>query len=75
MLVVDAIVTLVTTLPFNLYLSIVFANEESFFSTYSFREIFTMDVLLSGIMLTNCFTSPIVYYTFNNSFRVRKENM
>ena len=67
---VDAMVTLVTWLPLNLYLSIYYANEDYFVSTYTRRERFAFEAVLFGLMLTNCFTSPFVYYYFNLAFRV-----
>ena len=70
MLMADAIVTLITWLPFNLHLSITSSIQEQMTQWYSERERFSMDIVLLCIMLSNCFTSPIVYYTFNVSFRV-----
>ena len=72
MLMADAIVTLITWLPYNLYIAITDSFYDPLMVKHSKRQIYTIDVCLLATMLSNCFTSPIVYYIFNLSFRVRK---
>lgn len=70
MLVVNAFLTLSTWLPFNLYIAILENHIEEFWNKYTLRQLFTMDTVLIGVLLTNAFTTPIVYYIFNRHFRV-----
>ena len=70
MLVVNAFLTLSTGLPFNLYIAILENHIEEFWNKYTLRQLFTMDTVLIGVLLTNAFTTPIVYYIFNRHFRV-----
>ena len=71
MLMIDAFLTLATWLPWNLYMVIADSLGSTFSSIYTEREIFSIGVVLTGVMLTNVFTTPIVYYIFNRNFRVR----
>ena len=70
MLVIDASVTLVTWLPFNLLYSISGGVES--LENLTTRQIFILDSLLLGLMMTNVFSSPVIYIIFNRAFRVRK---
>ena len=70
MLVIDASVTLVTWLPFNLLYSISGGVES--LENLTIRQIFILDSLLLGLMMTNVFSSPVIYIIFNRAFRVRQ---
>ena len=70
MLVFDAVLTVTTWLPFNLYLAISAGFGYSFLQMYTIRQVLTMEAILRGIMLTNLFSTPVVYFASNSNFRV-----
>ena len=67
---VDAFLTLATWLPYNLYVTILENHIDEFLKKYTGRQIFAMDATLVGIMVSNAFTTPVVYFIFNQHFRV-----
>ena len=71
MLVIDAFLTLLTWLPYNIYPSIMENRNlmTSDMDTIQFRV--TVFHVLTAMMLTNVFSTPIVYLIFNRHFRVR----
>ena len=72
MLVIDAFLTLTTWLPVHLYVSVIGFTGEQFYEAYTLKEILTTNAWLFGLMITNAFTTPIVYFIFNSNFRVSK---
>ena len=70
MLVVDAFLTILTWIPEEIfYLMIVVSLEEHL----EMKKQYTIAVVLQGLSLTNVFSTPIVYYLFNNNFKVNTE--
>ena len=67
---VDAFLTLVTWLPKALYWPIIQHLGDSLYDTHSWHTILTVEEVLLAIMLTNMFSTPIVYFLFNRGFRV-----
>ena len=70
MLVVDAILTLITWLPASIYLAVVHHIGASFFKAHTPIQLITITSCLIGLMMTNAFITPIVYFIFNSNFRV-----
>lgn len=66
MLMVDALVSLMTWVPWRLILSEQFICGSSIMTQYHTVRFTFMYV----IWMSNCFTTPIIYYTLNKSFRV-----
>ena len=58
MLMADAVVTLITWLPFSLYFSIAPYNNSKSLAQFTEPQKLSVDVVLAGIELSNCFTSP-----------------
>lgn len=71
MLVVDSFLTLVTWLPYNIYPPVIEAAARSKADVYDDPS---ADIrgfrILTALMLTNVFSTPIVYFIFNRHFRV-----
>ena len=71
MLVVDAILTLITWMPYNIYSTVFqlsqvntqYSRDEHIKGVQTFQ-------ILSILMLTNVFSTRIVYAIFNRNFRV-----
>ena len=72
MLVIDAFLTLATWLPINIYITVIGSIGKPFYRAHTWKQIFTIDACLFGLMMTNGFTTPIVYFIFNSNFRVSK---
>ena len=70
MLMVDAFLTLATWLPYALYRTITLFLGDYFYDAYSWHTIFVFEEILFTLMMTNMFSTPIVYFVFNKSFRV-----
>ncbi|XP_067942582.1 neuromedin-B receptor-like isoform X2 [Watersipora subatra] len=67
MLMVDAFLTLATWLPNTMYYTVVqYQNKPPEFT----EEEFVVEVVLAGLTCTNAFSTPLVYLTFNNYFRM-----
>ena len=71
MLVVDSFLTLVTWLPYNIYPPVIEAAARSKSDVYDDPS---ADIrgfrILTALMLTNVFSTPIVYFIFNRNVRV-----
>lgn len=72
MLAVDSFVSILTWLPVRLMYAITAGSSAltTRHCHYTWKEICIMDGILNGIMLFNCFSSPIIYFGFNSAFRV-----
>ena len=70
MLVVDAFLTLVTWIPISLYASVVEIIQLDDYSFEQLQRLIKVYQFLKVLMLTNAFTTPIVYFIFNKNFRV-----
>ncbi|XP_067943102.1 putative neuropeptide Y receptor 11 [Watersipora subatra] len=67
MLMMDAFLTLATWLPNTMYYTVVqYQNKPPEFT----EEEFVREVILAGLTCTNAFSTPLVYLTFNNYFRM-----
>ena len=72
MLVVDAFLTLVTWLPSNVYSSMAETSQVNVnYSLEQLQMLIKVFQFLTVLMLSNAFTTPIVYFIFNKNFRVR----
>ena len=71
MLVVDSFATLLTWLPFNIYPAVVETLGLTKLDDSS--NIFRVFRVLTALMLTNVFSTPIVYFVFNTNFRVSNQ--
>ena len=69
MLMVDALLTLATWLPYTLYALIV-AHIDGFYDNYSPKTVVSLEQSLFLLMMTNMFSTPVVYFVFNRNFRV-----
>ena len=70
MLVVDAMVTLATWLPHNIYTAATEALGDDLYVIYTERHVWVMDTVFSALMATNAFSTPVIYFIFNKQFRV-----
>ena len=70
MLVIDAFLTLITWLPYNVYEIIADGLGGDIFDSYTTEQLDVMSRTLVVIVITNMFSTPIVYFTFNRHFRV-----
>ena len=70
MLVVDAFMTVLTWLPYYLFYSITLSFFSHIRASYSERQTFALDVFMFALIMTNAFSTPIVYFVFNRHFRV-----
>ena len=73
MLATDAIVTVVTWLPYCGYQIYEYGSDNGhrgIFQRYSLKQNFVPHAAFTGLLLTNCFTTPVIYYMFQSAFRV-----
>ena len=70
MLMIDTFLTLITWLPYHMYISIAGGIKPSIDNTTNLKEVYTIKLFLTTVSLTNCFSTPIVYFIFNGNFRV-----
>ena len=73
MLATDAIVTVVTWLPYCGYQIYEYGSDDGhrgIFQRYSLKQNFVPHAAFTGLLLTNCFTTPVIYYMFQSAFRV-----
>lgn len=70
MFVADAILTFFTWLPAKIYPVVNNGLEEWMGTIFPDRQKFIVKTVLGIAMASNCFTTPIVYFVFNNYFRV-----
>ena len=70
MLVIDALLTVATWLPYNLCLAVTASYGVEIYKMYTLRTLLTVDAVLKGVMFTNAFSTPVVYFIFNKHFRV-----
>ena len=66
MLAVDALVTISTWLVFTGPA----VMTEEFKDNTDRQTMLLIELFLTAIYMSNCFTTPIIYYVFNNSFKV-----
>ena len=66
MLAVDAFVTVITWLVVVIP-AVMTKDFKERIGDYNKRVI---DLIVTAIYMSNCFSTPIVYYIFNNSFKV-----
>ena len=70
MLVIDAFLTVLTWMPEVIYFLMIIGG---FKEDMEAKIFWTISVVLQGLSLTNVFSTPIVYYLFNNNFKVNKK--
>ena len=70
MIGIDGLLTVTTWLPYNLYLAITASYGLEFFTMYSIQTVLIVEAILKGIMFTNAFSAPVVFFIFNSHFRV-----
>ena len=75
-LVTDSLVTLVTWLPHTICVTVTthyFLNSTLTFShdqVYTIIQMYKIKDFTCCLLMTNCFTSPVIYFCFNKAFRV-----
>ena len=69
MLVVDSILTIIAWLPNKIFWCI-FNSREDVYKLFGDKDATISKAVLTGILLTNTFTTPLVYFSFNKNFRV-----
>ena len=69
MLVIDAFLTILTWMPEELFYLMVLGG----FRLQDMKKHLIVVIVLQGLSLTNVFSTPIVYYLFNNNFKVNKD--
>ena len=69
MLVIDAFLTILTWTPEVIF----FLMDRTGGFKGSMKKYLTIVIVLQGLSLTNVFSTPIVYYVFNNNFKVNKK--
>lgn len=77
-LVTDSVVTLVTWLPHTICVTVTthyFLNSTLTFShdqVYTIIQMYKIKDFTCCLLMTNCFTSPVIYFCFNKAFRVSR---
>ena len=69
MLVIDAFLTILTWMPEEIFYLMVLGG----FRLQDMKKHLIVVIVLQGLSLTNVFSTPIVYYLFNNNFKVNKD--
>lgn len=64
MLITDALVTCITLMPYQIYYAMYMYDADVYWTD-------TMSIVLGYLMLTNVFSTPIIYFALNKSYRVR----
>ena len=67
---VDAFLTVGTWLPSKIADNTSDEYQNALSNAYTERRVFVIAVGLVGLLLTNVFTTPIIYFIFNRQFRV-----
>ena len=69
MLVIDAFLTILTWMPEEIFYLMVLGG----FRLQDMKKHLIVVIVLQGLSLTNVFSTSIVYYLFNNNFKVNKD--
>ena len=70
MLVIDAFLTILTWMPEEIFYLMVLGG----FRLQDMKKHLIVVIVLQGLSLTNVFSTSIVYYLFNNKFKVSKDD-
>ncbi|XP_067942901.1 C3a anaphylatoxin chemotactic receptor-like [Watersipora subatra] len=70
MLMADAFTTLITWLPYNIWLLTAELMSPSYFEAFPKGKVYLVYTALFFTMATNTFSTPVVYFTFNRYFRM-----
>ena len=71
MLVIDAFLTLITWLPYQIFSAVYESSQSEIqYTPEEIEDIVRIHQILTILMLTNTFSTPIVYFIFNRNFRV-----